>query len=198
MAANFNLMLSTKIALSKKNICKKGGTPITFLKPKQARCMKELFSGRYVIGVLPTGYGKSLIFELLPYVYEALELAKLQKLAGHFKYFLGHPEHIIKKEVLDIFGSDGWQKKNIFIVIDEAHCIVKWGPDFRPAFQELCRLKSVFPKAVQLAITATATIDLQQTELSRAPNMKNAMVITSPVDRPNIKLAVRTRLPSTG
>ena len=36
------------------------------LKPKQVKCLEAIYSGRDTIGVLPTGYGKSIIFHLLP------------------------------------------------------------------------------------------------------------------------------------
>ena len=37
-------------------------------KPKQVQCFESLIQGQDVIAVLPTGYGKSLIFQLLPWV----------------------------------------------------------------------------------------------------------------------------------
>ena len=36
------------------------------LKPKQVKCLEAVYSGRDVVAVLPTGYGKSIIFHLLP------------------------------------------------------------------------------------------------------------------------------------
>ena len=36
------------------------------LKPKQVKCLEAVYSGRDIIAVLPTGYGKSIIFHLLP------------------------------------------------------------------------------------------------------------------------------------
>ncbi|XP_057302688.1 ATP-dependent DNA helicase Q1-like [Hydractinia symbiolongicarpus] len=42
------------------------GFPSHCLKPKQVQCFKALLKGRDVVAVLPTGYGKSLIFQLLP------------------------------------------------------------------------------------------------------------------------------------
>ena len=35
------------------------------LKPKQVQCLEAIYFGRDTIGVLPTGYGKSIIFHLL-------------------------------------------------------------------------------------------------------------------------------------
>ena len=36
------------------------------LKPKQVKCLEALYFGKDVVAVLPTGYGKSMIFHLLP------------------------------------------------------------------------------------------------------------------------------------
>ena len=36
------------------------------LKPKQVTCLENLLNGRDVLAVLPTGFGKSLLFHLLP------------------------------------------------------------------------------------------------------------------------------------
>ena len=42
---------------------------ITFpLKEKQTECLRNLYNLHDIIAVLPTGYGKSLIFQLLPYL----------------------------------------------------------------------------------------------------------------------------------
>ena len=35
------------------------------LKPKKVKCLEAVYSGRDVVAVLPTGYGKSIIFHLL-------------------------------------------------------------------------------------------------------------------------------------
>ncbi|XP_048245704.1 ATP-dependent DNA helicase RecQ-like [Haliotis rufescens] len=59
MAAEFE----TALAYAKDNI------DISFkLKDKQEETLKTVFAGRDCIAVLPTGYGKSLIFQLLPFL----------------------------------------------------------------------------------------------------------------------------------
>ena len=42
------------------------------------------------------------------------------------------------------------------IVIDEVHCISQWGPAFRPEYEDLTRLKTLFPEVPIAALTATA------------------------------------------
>ena len=51
-----------------------------FLKVKQYKILDTVLSGRDVIGVLPTGYGKSIVFQLLPYIYEYLSGRELMVL----------------------------------------------------------------------------------------------------------------------
>ena len=48
------------------------------------------------------------------------------------------------------------------IVINEAHCIVQWGGDFRPTYGMLDKLRSFIPPDIPLYVTsATMTPDVQ-------------------------------------
>src|SRR3546814_10251205 len=42
------------------------------------------------------------------------------------------------------------------IAIDEAHCISRWGPSFRPEYEALARLPEIFPGVPLAAFTAAA------------------------------------------
>ena len=84
------------------------------------------------------------------------------------------------------------------IAIDEAHCISRWGPSFRPDYEGLTRLSDFFPDAPIAALTATADEttrnDIATKLFSRpASGMVNGKIIVSGFDRPNIRLSVTQR-----
>ncbi|MCH2364598.1 MAG: hypothetical protein MK479_08495, partial [Planctomycetes bacterium] len=43
------------------------------------------------------------------------------------------------------------------LAIDEAHCITKWGHDFRPAYSEIGDFRKILDFPQTIALTATAT-----------------------------------------
>ncbi|CAC5405749.1 recQ [Mytilus coruscus] len=106
-------------------------------------------------------------------------------------------EDILKKEICDILCSDSWQKEITHIFIDEAHCVVQWGHEFRPDYMKISKLRSVFPGAKFVALTATAT-KLTIKEITDILQMKSFTTISACVDRPNVQITVIKRLPSAG
>ena len=57
--------------------------------------------------------------------------------------------------LLSLAQHVGW------VVIDEAHCIVQWGPSFRRDYEKLDRLRAIFPDACVMAFTATAALNMR-------------------------------------
>ena len=85
------------------------------------------------------------------------------------------------------------QIKPPLFVIDEAHCVSKWGPAFRPDYADLSRLKSLFPDARIAAFTATAD---EGTRIDIAEQLYggDGRMIVQGFDRPNLSLTVQPKV----
>ena len=194
------------------------------LKKHQIEAIYSLMKGKDCICSLPTGYGKSLIYELLPFLFEdafVVVIAPLnviieqqvQKLrskaiaignelsenelsllkSGNYKYLFSHPEQILgKRNVSSVFCSDLFRQKRVFIVIDEAHCVLDWGESFRSDFRKLYQLRSLFPSCTMLALSATVTQKGQQ-EIGRWLRMPSHESVCASPARNNIVLHVYKR-----
>ena len=76
--------------------------------------------------------------------------------------------------------------------IDEAHCISQWGPAFRPEYEDLCRLRDLFPGIPIAALTATAD-EVTRNDIVDTLFGGRAEQFVLGFDRPNIKLAVEMK-----
>ena len=76
--------------------------------------------------------------------------------------------------------------------VDEAHCMVQWGFDFRKEYKDLSKLRRLFKGVPLMALTATATPDLQQ-ETIRLLKMTHPLVIRQSFNRPNLRLEIRSK-----
>ena len=95
------------------------------------------------------------------------------------------PERLMQQRMLDAL-----QRQSIGIfVVDEAHCISKWGADFRTDYQELAQLKRLFPDAVVAAFTATADKATRADIVDKLTG-GNCEVFVKSFDRPNLSLQV--------
>src|SRR5690606_28816506 len=61
------------------------------------------------------------------------------------------------------------------LAVDEAHCISQWGYDFRPPYLQLADLRPQLPNVPVIALTATATeqvqLDIQEKLLFKEKNV---------------------------
>jgi ATP-dependent DNA helicase RecQ len=76
---------------------------------------------------------------------------------GEVKLLYVAPETLLTPRIFDLLDSI----KVDLLTIDEAHCISEWGHDFRPEYRQLVDVRRRYPKAVCLAMTATATPRVQ-------------------------------------
>ncbi|TFE03112.1 RecQ family ATP-dependent DNA helicase [Jeotgalibacillus salarius] len=102
-----------------------------------------------------------------------------------FRFIFLSPEMLNSKEVLHKIKEIGIG----LLVIDEAHCISQWGPDFRPDYLKLGELKRTLNNPCTLALTATATNEIRK-DIAERLNLSGWKEWVFSVNRPNISLDV--------
>ncbi|MDE2868020.1 MAG: DNA helicase RecQ [Chloroflexota bacterium] len=78
------------------------------------------------------------------------------------------------------------------IAIDEAHCISEWGHDFRPDYRNLRVLRERFPDTPVMALTATATTQVQDDIVDQL-GIPRARRFVASFDRQNLTYIVRPK-----
>ncbi len=76
---------------------------------------------------------------------------------GNTKFIYLSPERLKSDIVLARLAK----MKVSLIAVDEAHCISEWGHEFRPAYREIAEIRELLPQAPIIALTATATPDVE-------------------------------------
>ena len=74
-------------------------------------------------------------------------------------------------------------------VIDEVHCVSKWGQSFRPDYEELSKLKYFFPNSNIVGFTATADKTTRLDIINKIFNNEVEIYIKG-FDRPNLSLSI--------
>ena len=95
------------------------------------------------------------------------------------------PEALLATKTLALLSS---LKIDCF-AIDEAHCISEWGHDFRPEYRQLLEVRSTFPDAACVAMTATATPRVRE-DIKKSLRIAAANEFIGSFNRPNLFLEV--------
>ena len=108
--------------------------------------------------------------------------------AGETRLLYLAPERLMTERMLNALS----QLPVSLIAIDEAHCVSRWGPSFRPDYEALTRLMELFPGVPIAALTATAD-QTTQDDIAAKLFAGTGLRFVSGFDRPNINLCVEMR-----
>ncbi len=105
---------------------------------------------------------------------------------GEVRFLYVSPERLKN----DLFKARFKDMRPTLIAVDEAHCIAQWGHDFRPAYMEIAAIKEWHPEVPILALTATAT-DQVQKEIIASLQLHDPIQIAGNWLRPNLGYGVK-------
>ena len=198
--------------------------PDKIIKPLQFDIVKNIIDKNDIIAILPTGYGKSLCYQL-PFLINPDKFVivisplialmedqtdKLKKLNIPVESFHSNkkkqniknysidkpmiifltPEYIVNCN--DFINNLVSNNKLSLIAIDEAHCISSWGNDFRPEYKELYKIKEIINDIPLLALTATATKQVEE-DIKKYLKINKPKIFKTSFDRPNLILNVLSK-----
>jgi len=105
--------------------------------------------------------------------------------SGKIRLLYIAPESLVTARVQELLAS----VRVDCITIDEAHCISDWGHDFRPEYRKIADIRALFPHAVCLALTATATAQVRR-DIKKNLRMESPAEFVASFNRSNIYLEV--------
>ena len=194
-------------------------------KPGQAEVLEALTAGKNTLAMLPTGGGKSLIYQMMGNMRDGLViivtplLSLMQDQVARLNY-AGEPKVVALNSTLpqdarrtilrsldqykflfvspEMLGQTVVQSalrkvKINLLVVDEAHTIVSWGPDFRPDYLALPQVHKKLGQPQLLLLTAPATPKMM-TDITVPFGLPESdwFIYRQSVDRPNIYLHTET------
>ena len=105
---------------------------------------------------------------------------------GNFKFLYVSPERLETDLFLEFLPSI---KVNL-IAVDEAHCVSQWGYDFRPPYLRIASIREYFPDVPILALTASATLEVQKDICEKLLFKKNKKSFHQSFERANLSYSV--------
>ncbi len=190
--------------------------------PGQEKAIDNILQKKDSLVVLPTGGGKSLIYQLPALILEGITLVVSPLIAlmkdqvdslikvgipatfinstlssleanerldqikkGVYKIVYIAPERFYNRN----FVNELKQIKVSVFAIDEAHCISQWGHDFRPSYLYLRQAIKLLAQPVVIALTATATPEVQE-DIIKQLSLDGANTVITGFARPNLHFAV--------
>ena len=113
--------------------------------------------------------------------YSEIQNIKASIVDNRIKILYVAPERLMMPDTLGLLKD---ANVSLF-AIDEAHCISEWGHDFRHAYRKLGIIKKHLPKASLIAMTATATPEVQS-DIVKQLKLANPKVYKMSLNRDNL------------
>jgi ATP-dependent DNA helicase RecQ len=104
---------------------------------------------------------------------------------GETKLLYVTPERFRQEE----FSAALAQVRVSLLAVDEAHCISQWGHDFRPDYTRLGEIRRQLGDPQVIALTATATVQVQKDILQQLHAQDDAEILWEGVERPGLHLS---------
>ncbi|GIV83746.1 MAG: hypothetical protein KatS3mg052_0753 [Candidatus Roseilinea sp.] len=196
---------------------------LTSFRDGQRAAIAHLLAGRNTLVVMPTGSGKSLIYQLcamaLPgtalvisplialmkdqvdrlraigvpatFINSSLSMSEQQQRIeglerGEWRLVYIAPERLRSAAFVHALR----RARVSLLAVDEAHCISQWGHDFRPDYLRIGAMRRALGEPVTVALTATATPEVQDDIVGQLGLPAVERVITG-FARPNLVFHVR-------
>ena len=118
---------------------------------------------------------------------DQIDLLLNNALYGDTKFLYVSPERL----QTELFLARFRQMKVGLIAVDEAHCISQWGYDFRPSYLKIAMLREIFPEVPVVALTASATAQVQGDIIEKLRFSANHERYQSSFARENLSFVVR-------
>jgi len=106
-------------------------------------------------------------------------------LQGRYKMFYIAPERLANREFVQALGNSDIS----FLAVDEAHCISQWGFEFRPSYRKIADLKEKILKLNIMALTASATPEVQL-DIKEQLHLHEPLTVSKSFSRPNLSYIV--------
>ena len=113
--------------------------------------------------------------------WQEVEELESQLLMGELDYLYLSPEKLLNEDMQNLLH----QIDIALFAIDEAHCIWRWGEQFRPEYQQLSLLSKQFPRVPRVALTATAGKICRDAVINELA-LQQARLFEDELDRKNI------------
>lgn len=137
-----------------------------------------------VVSLFKNGISAAFINSSLP----QHEIRDVLNNLSEYKLIYVAPERLVDPDFIEHL-----KKVNIsFFVIDEAHCISQWGHSFRVEYRKLAILKQFFASCPVIALTATATPEVEK-DIQVQLAMQKPTLIKGSFDRPNLMIRVQSK-----